>query len=192
MPSCCSNATSASASRLSLGPKTEDVIAGDGERRRRATLADHKDVVRVRERFDHSYFRTGLRPNDDFHTARIKVLNSLQCLLRIMLRVANKESESDRAILGTDVFEISCCNLQCGDGVPAKREPRSVNVASTPILTSDFGVLPASTFAMGTSSATSKTQTMTRMTAKIFIAILIISGTGRHCQEIGIICRVFL
>ena len=81
--------------------------------------------MRVRERFDHSYFGTGLRPDDDLDAAFMEVLNSIERTRWILLRVANKESESDRAILGTDVFEISCCNLQCGDGAPAKREPRS-------------------------------------------------------------------
>ena len=63
--------------------------------------------MRVRERFDHSYFGTGLRPDDDLDAACMEVLNSIERTRWIMLRVANKESESDRVILGTDVFEIS-------------------------------------------------------------------------------------
>src|SRR5262249_33829830 len=115
--------------RFSFAPvvraKPQDVVARDGERRCCATLADDQNIMRVRERLDHSYFGTGLRPDDDLDAARIEVPNSLKRLFRIMLRIANKELKSDRAKLGTDICEICCCNPQCGDGVPAKREPRS-------------------------------------------------------------------
>src|SRR5215472_8385668 len=50
--------------RFSLAPivraKPKDIVAGDGERGRCATLANHKNIMRVGKRFDHSYFRTGL------------------------------------------------------------------------------------------------------------------------------------
>ena len=81
--------------------------------------------MRVREGFDHSYFGTGLRPDDDLDAACMEVLNSIERTRWIMLRIANKESESDRVILRMDVLKICCSNPQCGNGVPAKRESRS-------------------------------------------------------------------
>src|SRR5215470_8063270 len=52
--------------------------------------------------------------------------------------------------------------------VPSEN-PDPVNDASTPILTSDFGFLPASTFAGGTRRASSRVLAMTRKRIRIFI-----------------------
>ena len=81
--------------------------------------------MRVREGFDHSYFGTGLRPDDDLDAACMEVLNSIERKRWIMLRIANKESVSDRVILRMDILNICCSNPQCGNGIPAKRESRS-------------------------------------------------------------------
>src|SRR6266550_1886867 len=105
--------------------KAKDVIAGDRERRCRAALANHKNIVSVRIRFDPGHLRDGLRSDHNPNSALIKVSNSVECLFRIELRIANKESESGWVILGADVFEVRCCNSQCGNGVFAKRRPRS-------------------------------------------------------------------
>src|SRR5262245_61726180 len=58
--------------------KTQDVVAGNCEGRRRATLADHKNIMRIRERLDYGYFGTGLRPDDDLDATSIEVLNSVE------------------------------------------------------------------------------------------------------------------
>ena len=60
--------------------KAKDVISGDSERRRGATLADNQNIVRIRVWLDHGHLGARLRPDDNFHAAPIEVLNSVQRL----------------------------------------------------------------------------------------------------------------
>src|SRR4051812_40075023 len=123
--------------------------------------------MRVREGFDHSYFGTGLRPDDDLDAACMEVLNSIERTRWIMLSVANEESVSDRIILRMDILNVRCSNSQRGNGVRAKRESRSGNVASTPIFTV-CGVVARTSPARVIASKSSP-QIMTRRKIEIFI-----------------------
>src|SRR5678815_124143 len=93
MPSCCSNATSASASRVSLGQKRKMLSPGMASEDAVLPLADHKNIVRVRIRFDLGHLRAGLRSDHNSNSALIQISNSVECLFRIELRIANKESD---------------------------------------------------------------------------------------------------
>ena len=95
--------------------------------------------MRVRERFDHSYFGTGLRSDDDLDATFMEILNSTQRTRWIMLRIANKESVSDRVILRMDVFEIAAAIRNAATVFLPSENPDPVNVASTPIFTAFAG-----------------------------------------------------
>ena len=60
--------------------KAKDVIARDRKRRRRATLADHKNIMRIRIRLDLGHLGAGLGAYYDPNSALIQVSDSIECL----------------------------------------------------------------------------------------------------------------
>src|SRR5262249_13629145 len=108
--------------------KPKDIVTRNGKRRRRATLTDHENVVRVRKRFDLGHLRAGLWTDDDLDAALIEILNGVERLFRIEVCIQNKEVKPGWVRLRASVFEVCCCNPQCGDGIFAERRPRSTQV----------------------------------------------------------------
>ena len=60
--------------------KPKNVVTGDGQRRSRATLANHENVMGIRVGFDHGNLRARLRSDDDLNAALVQILDSFESL----------------------------------------------------------------------------------------------------------------
>src|SRR5262249_18801682 len=117
---------------------------------RRTALTDHENVMRVRKRFDLGHLRAGLWTDDDLDAALIEILNSVERLFRIEVCIPNKELKPGWVRLRASVFEVCCCNPQCGDGIFAESRPRSTQVGEHANLYRSLGTISRSNFCGGT------------------------------------------
>jgi hypothetical protein len=91
-----------------------------------------------------------LRADNDLHAPTVEILDSVECLGWIEIRIPNKESEPRWMKMRADGFEVRGCNLQCGNGVFAESRPPVSQIGKHANLHRSLRTISRSNFCCGT------------------------------------------